>query len=361
MAKKIDRIEAICPSSSYDILIGNGILNQVLSEYKPFKKNDILCMIVSKKVYSLHNQTIDILRKELDVRAFLEFEDSEESKSFIEAESFLKRMVESGLTRKSVVLGIGGGVTGDFSSFCASIYMRGIPFINIPTTLLAMVDSSIGGKTAVNLGMGKNIVGTFFQPQFVVADTAFIKTLPENEIHNGLAEIIKHGLLGESETLEILGKNEFSTLDEDDFQRLIFLSALFKSSVVERDEKESGLRAILNLGHTVGHSLESIMQYRGISHGEAVALGIEVEAEISLRLQMISPQEKEKISSLLKRYGMMSKLQGIKKEEVVAHMSYDKKNSSGKMNFVLLEGIGKPVYNIQVPEKCIHDSLDSIL
>ncbi len=361
MAKKIDRIEALCPSSSYDILIGNGILNQVLSEYKPFKKNDILCMIVSKKVFSLHNQTIDILRKELDVRAFLEFEDSEESKCFIEAESFLKRMVEAGLTRKSVVLGIGGGVTGDFSSFCASIYMRGISFINIPTTLLAMVDSSIGGKTAVNLGMGKNIVGTFFQPQFVVADTAFIKTLPENEIRNGLAEIIKHGLLGESETLEILEKNDFSTLDEDDFQRLIFLSALFKSSVVERDEKESGLRAILNLGHTVGHSLESIMQYRGISHGEAVALGIEVETDISLRLQMISPQEKEKISSLLKRYGMMSKLQGIKKEEVVAHMSYDKKNSSGKINFVLLEGIGKPVYNIQVPEKCIHDSLDSIL
>jgi 3-dehydroquinate synthase len=254
---------------AYLIRIGSGILsgNPALDRIIVGRRS---AFIVSERVYDLHVEYIsDVISRYPRAELFI-MDDREENKSYSHAEKFLQGFVEKGFTRESAVVGIGGGVVGDFAGYCASLYMRGIPVVQIPTTLLAMVDSSVGGKVAVNLNVGKNIVGQFHQPSLVLSDTSLLSTLPERELKCGLAEILKHGLIGDEGTLEILRRNTIDSIREEPaLSQLIYLSARFKASVVEKDEREEGLRAILNFGHTVGHAIESFMQYRGVSHGEA--------------------------------------------------------------------------------------------
>ena len=307
-------------------------------------------VVLSNHLYDLHwEYLMDLLGRYTNKELFL-MQDLEENKNYLYAEGFLQGFADKGLTRDSVVWSIGGGVVGDFAGYCASLYMRGINIVQCPTTLLAMVDASIGGKVAVNLHSGKNLVGSFLQPLLVVCDTFLLSTLPEKEIKCGLAEIIKHALIGDSVSLDILLNHDFASIQKEDvLSELIYHSIKFKLSVVSQDEKELSLRAILNFGHTVGHAIESLMGYKGISHGEAVAAGIFAESRISRDMGMLSSADQKTISALLEQYGMSDKSISCNAQDVVKHMKFDKKNVGNTTKFVLLKEIGVPLYGGAVP------------
>jgi 3-dehydroquinate synthase len=240
--------------------------------------------------------------------------------------------------------------------------MRGLPVIHVPTTLLAMVDSSIGGKVAVNIDAGKNIVGAFHQPETVISDIHFLKTLPDNEIKNGLTEALKHAFLGESRLLHLFQNNDaVSIRSPENLEKIVYLSAIFKAAIVAKDEKEGGLRAVLNLGHTVGHAIESLLEFRGISHGEAVALGLKAVVEISRRLGWLSADEYTGAKGLLDRYGLVGNRLSLDAGGIVDHMKYDKKNIGGEIRMVLLRRIGEPVYDQKLEEPLIREALVAAL
>lgn len=362
MADVIRHISASAGGAAYEILIGSGILGESLrrKELYPFER---IAVIAGARVYDLHRPYIDeALAGIRDRCRFLVFDDSEENKSYAHAGRFLEKFIESGLNRKSAIIGIGGGVVGDFAGYCAGLYMRGVPVVHVPTTLLAMVDSSIGGKAAVNLSVGKNIAGVFRQPLMVVSDPVFIGTLPDGELKNGIAEALKHGLVGEPHTLGLLQANDLTSIrGRDAVERLVALSASFKAGVVEKDERESGLRAILNFGHTVGHAIESFMEYRGISHGGAVAAGIRVKIEAMRRMGLVTEGDAARVGTLIDRYGLAERMEGLDVDGVIGHMAYDKKNFGGAVNFVLLDGLGKPRINQHIPPDLLKRVMTEVL
>lgn len=360
MAKNIKSVTVKTESATYEYRVGAEILD-LNGLAGIIKKADRIGIVVSKRVYALHKEYIDSrLPGKINCDIFI-MEDDEENKSFGYSEGFLQQLVEKEYSRKSLLIGIGGGVVGDFTGFLASVYMRGIPVIHVPTTLLSMVDSSVGGKVAVNLAVGKNIVGAFHQPAAVESDVSFLKTLPDEEWINGMAEIVKHGLIGDARTLEILEEIEEINMEDENFlSEIIHASAFFKASVVAQDEREGGIRAILNFGHTVAHALESILEFAGISHGEAVAAGMVVEVDMSRRVGLIDDNEAGRMTRLLKKFVPLKRHFDLDRKEIFHHMKYDKKNSAGKINFVLLEGVGKPVIDYTVEDSVVLESLKLI-
>ncbi len=357
MARSIKSVEVNTASSSYIACIGENYLPERVAETELFKK-DRVALVVSSRVYDLHGAYINEAFASLNNTELLIMEDCEENKSYSYAEKFLDSMVKAGLTRNSAVVGIGGGVVGDFAGYLASLYMRGIDLYHVPTTLLSMVDSSIGGKVAVNLSVGKNIAGAFHQPSAVITDVRFLSTLPENEIRNGFAEILKHGVIGEKDTFSIMEENNLESIQQPDIlAEIIYRSVMFKASVVMQDERESGIRAILNYGHTVGHAIESFMCYRGISHGEAVAIGIMVELYISQRLGMVDEAEYKRVEEIIDRYMLMNPAINPDKNSIVEHMKYDKKNKDNKVKFVLLNGLFNPVFDVNVNEEILTEAM----
>ena len=360
MGKSINTVAVHTKQKTYKIIIGNSVLSQLI-RIDQILKMDRIALIVSSRVMELHNDLIKSSIKGYNNVDIFRMNDGEENKNYKYAEEFLNKMLKKGYSRRSAVLGIGGGVVGDFAGYIASVYMRGIPVIHVPTTLLAMVDSSIGGKVAVNLSAGKNIVGAFHQPQMVISDAGFIQTLPDKEFKNGLSEVLKHALIGEKKTFEILNKNNLESIKKpDNILEIVYLSALFKSKIVEKDEGEKGIRAILNFGHTAGHAIESISGFKGISHGEAVAIGIKIETEISRLLGWINDEQTNAINKLIAHYGLIHKTRKLNADKIIDHMKYDKKNFGGKIKFVLLKGLYKPVYNQEVDYSLIKDAVKSI-
>ena len=361
MAELTEKIIARTGKSSYDILIGSSILPSVLED-ESFSSYNSIVIIVSSRVNELHGEYLTESTQRLDHCEILLMDDGEENKNYKHAEGYLNKFIKNGMNRRSAVIGIGGGVVGDFAGFLSAIYMRGISIIHVPTTLLAMVDSSIGGKVAVNLAVGKNIAGVFHQPGRVISDVKFLKTLPDQELKNGLTESMKHGLIGDTASLELLEENDLESIKHEDvISKLISLSASFKSKIVEKDEKEGGLRAILNYGHTVGHAIESLTEYKGVSHGDAVAAGIKVKVEISRRLGFLSDAEAKRVLAVMDRYGLVRDNISLDIDKVMSHMNYDKKNFDNKVNFVLLKGIGNPSINQQIDEDILRDVLGEYL
>lgn len=346
--------------STYDVVIGESVLSEI-SRIDDLLLRERFAVIVSARVNELYEEYIrDVFKRYNNYDVFL-MKDGEENKNYLYAGEFLNEFLKKGYTRKSAVIGIGGGVVGDFAGFLAALYMRGIPVIHVPTTLLAMVDSSIGGKVAVNITAGKNIVGAFYQPGLVISDINFTRTLPENELKNGLTEVLKHGVIGENTLLEIMDENNLDTIKRlDNILDIVHLSAEFKSAVVEQDEKEGGLRAILNFGHTAGHAIESLMEYRGISHGEAVAIGMKIEMEISRRMGWLSNAETGKINEIINRYGLIHNNYELNAEDILKHMKYDKKNTGNKIKFALLNGLGNPVFDQSVNEDLLKEIIQNI-
>ncbi len=261
--------------------------------------------------------------------------------------------------RKTTLIALGGGVIGDMTGFAAASYQRGVPFIQIPTTLLSQVDSSVGGKTGINHPLGKNMIGAFYQPQGVLADTDTLKTLPPRELSAGLAEVIKYGLIWDVEFLAWLEANmeKLRALDPAAITHAIHRSCEIKAQVVSQDEREGGIRAILNLGHTFGHAIETGMGYGNWLHGEAVGTGMVMAAETSRRMGWIGETDVARTRALIRAAGLPDVAPDLGVEAYLEYMGHDKKVESGKMRFVLLKKLGEAVITGDVPSDLLRDVL----
>jgi 3-dehydroquinate synthase len=289
--------------------------------------------------------------------------DGERAKTLATVSRLLDRMVELKLTRQSTVIAVGGGVVGDVSGFVASIYMRGIPVVQVPTTLLAQVDSSIGGKTGVNHRAGKNLIGTFYQPRLVVSDPVVLEKLPEREYASGLYEALKYGIIRDPELFhDFERKSElFRERDPQAIERLVVRCAAIKADVVMNDEKESDLRRILNFGHTVGHGLEAASHYTGIKHGEAVGYGMIAAARIGRALEKLTDVDRARIESTIGAVGRLPALSRLKTKDVLGALQHDKKVRDGAIHFVLPRAIGCVEITPDVPFKVVRDVVAGIL
>ncbi|MBF0512414.1 MAG: 3-dehydroquinate synthase, partial [Candidatus Omnitrophica bacterium] len=259
------------------------------------------------------------------------------------------------VNKKIFIIALGGGVIGDLAGFAAAIYKRGVPYIQVPTTLLAQIDSSIGGKTAIDLETGKNLVGAFYQPRLVVSDTKVLKTLSERQIKNGLAEAIKYGIIGDAQLFKFIEDN-YKSFFKGDVKVLNFIverCAQIKAKIVAADEKETkNLRTVLNFGHTVGHALEAAGGYR-YHHGESVALGMRVAARISVDMAHLKPAEESRINDLITKVGLPEKMEGIRLMKILDLMRHDKKFTAGQNRFVLTPKIGQVKVVTDIPEDII--------
>ena len=284
--------------------------------------------------------------------------DGEAYKDWGSVSAILEKLASMGADRKSVVIALGGGVVGDLAGFAAAIYMRGIRFIQVPTTLLAMVDSSVGGKTGMNMTAGKNLVGTFHQPEAVIADSDFLRTLPEREIGAGIAEIIKHGVLADKTYFEELERDmeKLRALDPETVAKVVGRSCEIKAGVVSRDEKEKGERAKLNLGHTFGHAIEKLTGYGTWLHGEAVAVGTVLAAVTAEKQGKINCGDVKRIQDLIHRAGLPVRIAGISASKAIEAMKGDKKSTKGVPHFILPVAIGTTVIE-EVPEGLIKEAL----
>jgi 3-dehydroquinate synthase len=261
--------------------------------------------------------------------------------------------------RKTTLIALGGGVIGDMTGFAAACYQRGVPFIQIPTTLLSQVDSSVGGKTGINHPLGKNMIGAFYQPQVVLADTDTLKTLPARELSAGLAEVIKYGLIRDVDFLAWLEANmdKLRTLDAAAITHAIHRSCEIKAQVVGQDEREGGIRAILNLGHTFGHAIETGMGYGNWLHGEAVAAGMVMAAETSRRMGWLTEADVMRTRALIRAAGLPDVAPDLGVDTWLDYMGHDKKVEGGKMRFVLLKKLGEAVMTGDVPSEVLRDVL----
>jgi 3-dehydroquinate synthase len=271
----------------------------------------------------------------------LKIKPGEGSKQLKVIESLAKKLLKAGIDRSGFILAIGGGVVCDIAGFLASVFMRGIAFGYVSTSLLSQVDASTGGKNGVNLGGIKNVIGNFRQPEFVICDTTMLRTLPEDEYLSGLGELIKTGIIGDKSIIEILENDQYGILgrDRNVLSALVSKAVKYKASVVARDEKESGLRRVLNFGHTYGHAIEV---YKEVKHGYAVASGMELAAIWSFEKGFIGREEYMRIKNLIERYHLSDEID-IPAEKIEEFVIHDKKKSGSDLNFVFIKGLGKPV------------------
>jgi 3-dehydroquinate synthase len=314
-------------------------------------------VVVDSKIASLYKDLIAEMNA-IDGIVIVNFNATEENKSLAKVEEIITYFLEKNIRRDSELFAIGGGITGDLAGFVAAVFQRGINYIHVPTTLLAMVDSSIGGKVGVNHGFGKNMIGAFHQPTMIVMNTKFLETLPKEELICGLGEITKYAVLNGEAFWEFLEKNYIKLFNKDErtLEKVIKMSFETKKRYVERDTKETNIRAHLNLGHTIGHAVEAATGYNRFKHGEAVLIGLLAEAHIAMHMKLLRPANFERILKMVRQVARQ-KNENVALEEVMNHLSYDKKMKSGKVRFVLPTGIGKVVIRDDVSTKNIVDSM----
>jgi 3-dehydroquinate synthase len=281
----------------------------------------------------------------------------EASKSQAELFRLYEAALDAGLDRKALVLAIGGGVVGDLAGYAAASYLRGLRFVQIPTTLLAMVDSAVGGKTGINLPRGKNLIGAFHQPSLVLCDLDVLKTLPPREFRAGLAEVIKYGIIVDAEFFAYLAQNLEAALvgSPDVLEHIVARSCQIKAGVVGQDETESGLRAILNFGHTLGHAIEAVAGYGRYLHGEAIAIGMVFAARLSVKLSGLKSGQAKEIEALFQRVGLPVRAPELAWTALRQAMSVDKKSESGLPRFVLAKEIGCVEYGVAIDEVALRD------
>ena len=339
-------------SEIYPLIIGSNIIKD-LSKY--FIKNQIsfdqCLLIIDKKIPNIMISKISKSLKKKKVSKFL-FNASEKSKSQINVNKILQILLNKNFSRQDCIITIGGGITGDVGGFAASVYKRGLQFINLPTTLLSQVDSSIGGKTGINTKEGKNLIGSFYQPKIVISDTDFLKSLPRREVICGYGEILKHSLILNKNFYKYLNKNapKILSLKNPFIEKAIFESCKIKKLVVEKDEKEKGIRKILNFGHTFAHAYEAALGYsKKLNHGEAVILGMVSALRFSLDIKLIKIYEYRLIINHIKKMDLPSNVKNYFSSRnlnlILFFMSKDKKNTSKEINLILLKKIGSAVTN----------------
>jgi 3-dehydroquinate synthase len=342
---------------SYPILIGEGLLGQSQPFSEHLAARDVL-IVSNTTVAPLYMAT---LVQSLGTRRCVEvlLPDGEAHKSLANVARVIDVLVANRFGRDCAVLALGGGVVGDLAGFAAACYQRGVASVQLPTTLLAQVDSAVGGKTAVNHPGGKNLIGAFHQPALVVADTSSLSTLPARELHAGLAEVIKYGLIADAALFEWLESHLDALLERDPqaLAHIIRRCCEIKAEVVGRDEREHGERALLNLGHTFGHAIETASAYQGWLHGEAVAAGLVMAAAMSSESGLLPPSETERVRRLVERAHLPTRAASIAPEAAVAHMRIDKKVLGGRLRLVLLRAIGDAVLTADYPPAALTRTL----
>ncbi len=343
----MERVTVDLEQRSYDIHLGKGILSGFGERMKSFGFSPLVGIISNPTVFALYGDGVIRSLKEAGFDCFsVLIPDGEEYKDYAWSHYILTELLKRGLDRNSCIVALGGGVIGDITGFVASTYMRGIHFVQVPTTLLAQVDSSIGGKTGVNHYLGKNMIGTFYQPRLVWTDLETLKTLPRRELLCGIGEIIKCGIIWDEVFFDFIAKkkDDILGLDTGTLTSIVTRACEIKADVVSRDEKESGVRAILNFGHTIGHAVETETRYARFLHGEAVGLGMCLESRLSEILGLMDPQQVKRIMTLIADYGLPCRLpKDIHVSNLLSHMKRDKKTVAGEITFVLPERIGKVV------------------
>jgi 3-dehydroquinate synthase len=359
----MEKVRVELGERSYDILIGNNILQNIRGSLKSLGLSPKIAIVSNPTVYPLYGRVVanSLKKAGFDVLT-VTIPDGEEYKDLLWVEHIYNMLLKAKLDRSSALVALGGGVIGDITGFTASTYMRGISYIQVPTTLLAQVDSSVGGKTGVNHKLGKNMIGTFWQPRLVWIDVSTLKTLPRREFLAGLAEVIKYGVIWDGKLFDFLeaGKKKILDLDRDSIMHIIKHSCEIKAEVVSRDERESGLRSILNFGHTVGHAIETATGYRRYLHGEAIAIGMCLEAKLSGNLKFTGNDKVRRIKSLIESYDLPSEIPAdIDMKRILSSMELDKKAIAGELRFILPERIGKVRIQKGVPEKMIKEVLKS--
>jgi len=330
---------------TYSIIIGRGILKQlgiflkklnlgldafiITNNFLKNKYGSKLSQALVGEGFSVHFKTVP---------------DSEKSKSIQTASLVIKELAKFDRKRKVFIIAFGGGVVGDLSGFVASVYKRGTPYVQIPTTLLAQVDSAIGGKTAVDLDLGKNLVGAFYQPRLVLSDIEFLRSLSKEQLSSGMAEVIKYAVIKDKKLFSLL-ENRYKQIMRGDtatLEKIVASCSNIKAKITSFDEREvSGLRTILNFGHTIGHAIEAASGFKGYNHGQAVSLGMIAAVELSSRLKLIDKKSAARIENLIKLYGLPTRLKGVSINKIVKAHYHDKKFSGKENKFVLICGIGK--------------------
>ena len=350
-------IKVATGKSQYDISIGSNIVQKAFEEILDDYKDSKIAIITDSNVESIYGDFLQKLGK-IDRVFVLSFKAGEESKNRKTKEILEDKLFERGFGRDTLIIALGGGVTGDLAGFIAATYMRGVPFIQIPTTLLSQVDSSIGGKVGIDHPTGKNLLGAFYPPSKVYIDTDFLKTLPNEEIINGFAEIIKAAIIQDRQLFNYLESNieRVLNLEKGYIEKAIVSSLKVKARVVEIDEREAGLRKILNFGHTIGHAIEILSNFE-IPHGRAVGLGMAVETLISEKIGILKFDEKDRILALLKKSKLLDKSFKLSADEIIRKTTSDKKSRKGVAEYSLVKGIGEAVYEIKVEDKIVKNSL----
>jgi 3-dehydroquinate synthase len=342
---------------SYPIHVGEGLLGKSGALLAPLARGTVP-VVTDANVAKLHLDTVlaSMRASRIEARPII-LEPGEQTKSFAGLEKLSSALLQSGVDRGGLVVALGGGVIGDLAGFASGVLKRGVDFAQIPTTLLAQVDSSVGGKTAINTAEGKNLIGMFHQPRIVIADIAVLSTLPRRELLAGYAEVAKYGALGDAEFFGWLEANAAAALKGDPkaLEYAVAHSCKMKATIVARDERESGERALLNLGHTFGHALEAATGYSGrLLHGEGVAIGMALAFRLSERLGLSPAADTARIEKHLKTVGLPASIADIRgprasAETLIGHMMHDKKVADGKLTFVLVKGLGRAFVTRDVP------------
>ena len=355
------KLQVKIKNQKYPIHIGSNVLNKLQKLLKENSINYNQCLIVADKNVpkKLINKTLNFLPRRKKILYY--FNASEKNKNQKNINNILSILLNKNFNRNDCLISIGGGITGDVSGFAASIFKRGLKFVNIPTTLLSQVDSSIGGKTGINTNYGKNLIGSFYQPSLVISDINFLRSLPKRELICGYGEILKHALITDKKFFSFLNKNgaKILNLESPSIERAIYISCSIKKKIVEKDEKETSIRKILNFGHTFAHAYEATLKYsKKLNHGEAVILGIKTAAKFSLLNKILNIKDFVLIDNHLEQLNLprnINKFFSKKKlSKILYFMKKDKKNNTKKINLILLKKIGSPIHKLHFNENKIN-------
>ncbi len=349
----------------YTITIGHGILGKFPRFIRGLGLGKDALIISHPFIERLYGAKLSAALKKAGYTVrILNVPEGEKSKSAAIALRLLKQISAYDVDKKIFIIALGGGVVGDLAGFVAAIYKRGVPYIQAPTTLLAQIDSSIGGKTAIDLETGKNMVGAFYQPKLVFSDTQVLKTLKSRQIRNGLAEAVKYGIIGDTKLFSYIEANHKKFL-KGEVKVLNFIvrrCAKIKAGIVSKDEKETkGLRTVLNFGHTVGHALEAAGRYDQYHHGESVGLGMRVAARISVGMGLLAASQELRINQLISSVGLPEKIEGVRLAKILDLMRHDKKFTAGHNRFVLVRRIGQAIIVNDIPVPIITQAIKACL
>ena len=349
---------------NYPVWVGWGILDDIGKKTKEYLSPSCVYIITDESILE-HARKVQISMEKSGIASHVYIvPPGESSKTLETVQQIYSWLAGRKAERRHLIVAVGGGVIGDMAGFVAATYLRGMPFVQVPTTLLAMMDASIGGKVAVDLPQGKNLVGAFYQPKFVLSDVETLVSLPERELNSGWAEAIKHGLILDEDLLGIFENraNEVRSLDRDIATKIIRKSVAIKANVVSRDERETlGIRILLNYGHTIGHAIESSTGYTKYLHGEAVSIGMMAAAKIGQLAGILREEEVIRQENVLKSYGLPVRAQGLVAEEIIEATTSDKKTSDGIVNWVLLKGLGNAVTNNKIPINYVLDAVNFVI